>query len=76
MISDGSGQARESMMDWGKPEITGFGFSRSEDESYVYVKASGSGVVFLVMHVDDILLKGNDIPTLESVKACLGNVSL
>ncbi|GJR85744.1 putative RNA-directed DNA polymerase [Tanacetum coccineum] len=49
-----------------------FGFSRSEDESCVYVKVSGSVVVFLVLYVDDILLIGNDIPTLQSVKDWLG----
>ncbi|GKB64508.1 retrotransposon protein, putative, ty1-copia subclass, partial [Tanacetum coccineum] len=49
-----------------------FGFSRSEDESGVYVKVSGSVVVFLVLYVDDILLIGNDIPTLQSVKDWLG----
>ena len=42
---------------------------RSEDESCVYVKASGSIVSFLVLYVDDILLIGNDIPTLQEVKS-------
>ncbi|KAI3767845.1 hypothetical protein L2E82_18274 [Cichorium intybus] len=49
-----------------------FGFSRSEDESYVYIKASGSIVTFLVLYVDDILLMGNDITTLQEVKSWLG----
>ncbi|GKC49914.1 putative RNA-directed DNA polymerase, partial [Tanacetum coccineum] len=49
-----------------------FGFSRSEDESYIYVKVNGSVVVFLVLYVDDILLIGNDIPTLQSVKDWMG----
>ncbi|GKA45079.1 putative RNA-directed DNA polymerase, partial [Tanacetum coccineum] len=53
-------------------KVTQFGFSRSEDESYVYVKVSGSVVVFLVLYVDDILLIGNDIPMLQSVKDWLG----
>ncbi|TLX66115.1 hypothetical protein E9993_23470, partial [Labilibacter sediminis] len=53
-------------------KVKEFGFSRSEDESCVYVKASGSIVVFLVLYVDDILLIGNDIPTLQSVKTWLG----
>ncbi|GJU93277.1 retrovirus-related pol polyprotein from transposon TNT 1-94 [Tanacetum coccineum] len=51
-------------------KVTQFGFSRSEDESCIYVKISGSIVVFLVLYVDDILLIGNDIPTLQSVKDC------
>ncbi|GJY32683.1 retrotransposon protein, putative, ty1-copia subclass [Tanacetum coccineum] len=49
-----------------------FRFSRSEDQSCIYVKVSGSVVVFLVLYVDDILLIGNDIPTLQSVKDWLG----
>ena len=53
-------------------KVTQFGFSRSEDESCIYIKVSGSIVVFLVLYVDDILLIGNDIPTLQSVKAWLG----
>ena len=53
-------------------KVKEFGFSRSEDESCVYVKASGSIVSFLVLYVDDILLIGNDIPTLQEVKSWLG----
>ncbi|KAI3767606.1 hypothetical protein L2E82_17859 [Cichorium intybus] len=53
-------------------KVKEFGFSRSKDESCVYVKASGSIVTFLVLYVDDILLMGNDIPTLQDVKAWLG----
>ena len=39
-------------------KVKEFGFVRSEDESCVYVKASGSIVSFLVLYVDDILLIG------------------
>ncbi|KAJ9554596.1 hypothetical protein OSB04_018641 [Centaurea solstitialis] len=53
-------------------KVKAFGFSRSEDESCVYVKASGSIVTFLVLYVDDILLIGNDIPTMNGVKSWLG----
>ena len=53
-------------------KVKEFGFSRSEDESCVHVKASGSIVSFLVLYVDDILLIGNDIPTLQKVKSWLG----
>ncbi|KAI3767195.1 hypothetical protein L2E82_17283 [Cichorium intybus] len=53
-------------------KVKEFGFSRSEDESCVYVKASGSIVTFLVLYVDDILLMGNDVPTLQDVKSWLG----
>ena len=41
-----------------------FGFMKNEDEPCVYKKVSGSEIVFLVLYVDDILLIGNDIPTL------------
>ena len=47
---------------------------KNEDEPCVYKKVSGSAIVFLVLYVDDILLIGNDIPTLQSVKFCWGNV--
>ena len=36
---------------------------KNEDEPCVYKKLSGSEIVFLVLYVD-ILLIGNDIPTL------------
>ena len=39
----------------------------------MYMKTSGSTLVFLVLYVDDILLIGNDIPLLESVKTSLKN---
>jgi hypothetical protein len=53
-------------------KVKEYGFSKSEYESCVYVKASGSIVTFLVLYVDDILLMGNDVPTLNSVKEFLG----
>ena len=49
-----------------------FGFVKNEDEPCVYKKISGSAIVFLVLYVDDILLIGNDIPSLQSVKSWLG----
>ncbi|GJX37563.1 retrotransposon protein, putative, ty1-copia subclass [Tanacetum coccineum] len=49
-------------------KVTQFGFSRSEDESCIYVKVSGSVVVFLVLYVDDILLIGKRYPNVTSVK--------
>ena len=53
-------------------KVKELGFSRTPDESCIYVKASGSVVVFLVLYVDDILLIGNHVPELQSVKAWLG----
>jgi hypothetical protein len=38
----------------------------------IYRKESGSTVVFLIMHIDDILLNGNNILTLQDVKSFLG----
>ena len=48
-----------------------FGFIQNEDEPCVYKKVSGSHVAFLVLYVDDILLMGNDIPSLQAVKTWL-----
>ena len=56
--------------------IKEFGFIKNEDESCVYKKVSGIIVMFLVLYVDDILLIGNDIPTLQNVKSWLGNCFL
>ena len=40
-------------------------------EAYVYKKVSGSSVAFLILYVDDILLIGNDIEFLDSIKGYL-----
>ena len=37
----------------------------------MYKKTSGSAVIFLVLYVDDILLIGNDVSVLQSVKIWL-----
>ncbi|GKD55206.1 retrotransposon protein, putative, ty1-copia subclass [Tanacetum coccineum] len=49
-----------------------FRFSQNRDEPYVYVKASGSYVTFLILYVDDILIMGNNIPMLQDIKSYLG----
>ncbi|GJQ99374.1 putative RNA-directed DNA polymerase, partial [Tanacetum coccineum] len=51
-------------------EIKKFGFHQNLDEPCVYQKASGSNVIFLI--VDDIILMGNHIPSLQEVKTYLG----
>ena len=51
--------------------IKEFGFSQNLDEPCVYKKTSGNAVVFLVLYVDDILLIGNDVSILQSVKIWL-----
>ena len=48
--------------------IKEFGFIKNEDEPCVYKKVCGNAVIFLVLYLDDILIIGNDIPTLQSVK--------
>ncbi|KAK9027896.1 hypothetical protein V6N11_067717 [Hibiscus sabdariffa] len=53
--------------------IKEFGFIRNEDEHCVYKKFSGSIVSFLILYVDDILIIGNDIPTLQSIKTWLSS---
>nr|GEY29748.1 hypothetical protein [Tanacetum cinerariifolium] len=49
-----------------------FGFTQNRDEPCVYIKASGSNITFLILYVDDILIMGNSIPMLQSVKTYLG----
>ncbi|KAL4323819.1 hypothetical protein GQ457_11G025800 [Hibiscus cannabinus] len=53
--------------------IQEFGFIRNEDEHCVYKMFSGSIVSFLILYVDDILIIGNDIPTLQSIKTWLSS---
>ena len=52
-------------------KIKEFCFVQHVDEPCVYTRASGKIVAFLVLYVDDILLFGNDIPTLQDVKSWL-----
>ena len=53
-------------------KIKEFGFSQNQDEPCVYMRTSENKVVFLILYVDDILLIGNHIPTLQDVKSWLG----
>ncbi|KAK8625728.1 hypothetical protein V6N13_056889 [Hibiscus sabdariffa] len=53
--------------------IKEFGFIRNEDEPCVYKKFSGRIVSFLILYVDDILIIGNDVPTLQSIKTWLSS---
>ena len=46
-------------------------FVQTFGEAYIYKKVSGSSVAFLILYVDDILLIGNDIEFLESIKGYL-----
>ena len=51
--------------------IKSFGFIKNENEPCVYKRDSGSAITFLVLYVDDILLIGNDIGQMSSVKIWL-----
>ena len=48
--------------------VKSFGFEQCLDESCVYKKWNGDKVVFLVLYVDDILLIGNNVGLMNSVK--------
>ncbi|GKC75827.1 retrotransposon protein, putative, ty1-copia subclass, partial [Tanacetum coccineum] len=66
---------KQASRSWNKrfdEEIKRFGFSQNLDEPCVYQKASGSNVTFLILYVDDIIIMGNHIPSLQSVKDYLG----
>ena len=45
-----------------------YGFIQTFGETCIYKKVSGSSVAFLILYVDDILLIGNDIEFLDSIK--------
>ena len=51
--------------------IKAFGFMQTYGEACVYKKVSGSSVAFLILYVGNILLIGNDIEFLDSIKGYL-----
>ena len=51
--------------------VKSYEFIKNEDKLCVYKKISGSAITFVVLYVDDILLIGNDVGMLSSVKAWL-----
>ncbi|GJZ27623.1 retrotransposon protein, putative, ty1-copia subclass [Tanacetum coccineum] len=53
-------------------ETKKFGFAQNLDEPCIHQKSSGSNVTFLILYVDDIIIMGNHIPMLQSVKSYLG----
>ncbi|GKF15936.1 retrotransposon protein, putative, ty1-copia subclass, partial [Tanacetum coccineum] len=62
---------KQASRSWNKrfdKEIKKFGFAQNLDELCVYQKASGSNVIFLILCVGDIIIIGNHIPSLQSVK--------
>ena len=54
--------------------IKAFGFIQTYGEACIYKKVSGSSIAFLIVYVDDILLIGDDVEFLESIKGCLKGV--
>ena len=51
--------------------IKAYRFIQTYDEACVYQKVSGSSVAFLILYLDDILLIGNYIEFLDSIKGYL-----
>ena len=51
--------------------IKSFGFNQCPDEACLYKRCNGHVVAFLVLYVNDILLIGNDVGTLSTVKVWL-----
>nr|GEV51365.1 hypothetical protein [Tanacetum cinerariifolium] len=62
---------RQASRSWNKrfdDDLKKFGFAQNLDEPCVYQKASRSNVTFLILYVDDIIIMGNHILSLQSVK--------
>ena len=51
--------------------IKAYSFIQTCGEACIYKKVSGSSVAFLILYVDAILLTGNDIEFLDSIKGYL-----
>ena len=51
--------------------IKSFGFEQNLDELCVYKRHQEKVVIFLVLYVDDILLIGNDVGVMSSIKIWL-----
>jgi hypothetical protein len=51
--------------------ITSYGFIENLVDQCIYLKVSGSKVIFLVLYVDDILLASNDLGLLHETKRFL-----
>ena len=51
--------------------IKAYGFMQTFGEACIYKKVSGSSVAFLILYVDDILLIGNNVEFLNSIKGYL-----
>ena len=57
--------------------IKAYGFIQTFGEACIYKKVGGSFVAFLILYVDEILLIGNNIEFLDSIKGYLNkNISM
>ena len=54
--------------------IKAYGFIQTFGEACIYKKVNGSSVAFMILYVDDILLIGNDIKFLDSIKRYLNKL--
>ncbi|GJW25669.1 retrotransposon protein, putative, ty1-copia subclass [Tanacetum coccineum] len=66
---------KQASRSWNKrfdKEIKSFGFDQNLGKLCVYQKASGSNVTFLILYVEDIIIMGNHILSLQSVNDYLG----
>ena len=67
----------QSSRSWNKrfdSVIKAYGFIQTFGEDCIYKKVSGSSVEFLILYVDGILLIGNDIEFLDSIKGYLNTI--
>jgi len=53
--------------------VQGYGFEQNMDEPCVYKRMDGKAVVYLILYVDDILLIGNDVAVLSTIKVWLSS---
>jgi len=53
--------------------IVSFGFNENTVDWCIYLKVSGSEVIFLILYVDDILLATNDLGLLHETKKFLSS---
>jgi len=53
--------------------IVSFGFKENTVDHCIYLKVSGSKVIFLIQYVDDILLATNDLGLLHETKKFLSS---
>ena len=58
-------------MDWCKHLGVQIYTIQTFGEACIYKKVNGSSVAFLILYVDDILLIGNDVEFLDSIKGYL-----